>query len=699
VAVTWAVSTGGGTLSQGSTPTDAQGQASIIWTLGPALGQQSVTAGVNGAIGSPLTFNATAANPSGVVTLTSISPTPIIEGQSATLTGTGFAINPADNRVRIDGVDATVTAATATSLTIQVPAFDCRPARLVPVQVRVGSESSNALGQDLQPAAFTSLAVGQQLVLQDPQQFCLQFTPSTAPEDYLIGVQSTSEAVTSLTPARLTAVAAAGQHSAAQLRDMARREVPNSRFGLLEDSRIQLRVRRMTAEAKLRAQEREQVYPLRAQAHRLRERLGLQRAAIPPVVQPGDIIPIFYPGENNTCTSVVEIEAVVRVIGQHGIWLEDLENPAGGFTQEDIQRLSDEFDSRIYTTVTNFFGSATDVDQNGRIAVVLTKRVNEIHPGVAGHVGLADLVPKSVCPSSDEGEIYYGIVPDPDGTVGDPISRGVVMAVAIQTIAHEFTHIIQLGQRFLLNDLPPHPIWVMEGQAMLAEEVTGHVYEGRTTGQNYGGVIAFNQDDPASIDWYSQAFVGLVFYYGFRDRESKVPNAPEECSWLASEPENPGPCIGGLDVYGAPWSLLRWMSDQFGASHANGESGLHQALIHNPAAGYAALASVTGVPIRTLLAQWAATLYVDDRVPGAASPLRMTSWNLFDVENSLVETARLIPRSRGFSSFSDAFRVRAGSSAYFRVSGSARPGTAIRIRTPSDQPLPGIMQVFVVRLQ
>jgi hypothetical protein len=122
-------------------------------------------------------------------------------------------------------------------------------------------------------------------------------------------------------------------------------------------------------------------------------------------------------------------------------------------------------------------------------------------------------------------------------------------------------------------------------------------------------------------------------------------------------------------------------------------------LILSPTAGYAALAAVTGVPIKTLLAQWAATLYVDDRVPSAAPTLQLRSWNLVDIENNLVETAHLVPHALGFTSFADAFNVRAGSTAYFRVSGASRAGTAIRIRSPSDQALPSIMQVFVVRLQ
>lgn len=59
-AVTFAASLGNGTLSSTSANTDAEGKARVTWTLGPTAGQQSVTATLAGAQGSPVTFTATA---------------------------------------------------------------------------------------------------------------------------------------------------------------------------------------------------------------------------------------------------------------------------------------------------------------------------------------------------------------------------------------------------------------------------------------------------------------------------------------------------------------------------------------------------------------------------------------------------------------------------------------------------------------
>ena len=62
VNVEWTVTAGGGTLTQ-SYPTDAQGRASVIWTLGNTPGAQSVTATMTGGAGSPTSFSATATAP------------------------------------------------------------------------------------------------------------------------------------------------------------------------------------------------------------------------------------------------------------------------------------------------------------------------------------------------------------------------------------------------------------------------------------------------------------------------------------------------------------------------------------------------------------------------------------------------------------------------------------------------------------
>ncbi len=58
VAVSWAVASGGGSLSAAGSTTDGSGVASVVWTFGGATGAQSATASATGLAGSPLTFAA-----------------------------------------------------------------------------------------------------------------------------------------------------------------------------------------------------------------------------------------------------------------------------------------------------------------------------------------------------------------------------------------------------------------------------------------------------------------------------------------------------------------------------------------------------------------------------------------------------------------------------------------------------------------
>jgi len=99
----------------------------------------------------------------------------------------------------------------------------------------------------------------------------------------------------------------------------------------------------------------------------------------------------------------------------------------------------------------------------------------------------------------------------------------------------------------------------------------------------------------------------------------KVADASHECSWLTVSPV---PCGGRPLWYGVTWSLLRWVNDHFGPSFPGGERAIQKALVDNDFRGLESIEDVVGVPIETLLAEWAATLYLDDRgVPGLPARL------------------------------------------------------------------------------
>jgi hypothetical protein len=420
----------------------------------------------------------------------------------------------------------------------------------------------------------------------------------------------------------------------------------------------------------------------------------------------GDTIPVrVVLPDAITCNEYEEITTVVRAVGQRSIWLEDTDNPTGGYLQSHFGAFATQFDDVIYPANTTEFGPPTDGDDNARVVMVLTKEVNE--RGSLGFTNSCDFSPRSATNEvSNEGEFFYGEVPDPSGQYGDSVEVAGALSLAPIIQAHELVHVIQLGQRAAVGGAIP-VIWMAEGQATLGEEIVGHFDEGRSTGQNLGLDIAFNEDDRTSTDWYSIFFFDLAWYFGWdpftnNDINGRVEEAPHECSFLDLGTNNPGPCVSGRESYGTPWSLLRWLSDQFGPTYGGGrgEPGLQQDIINSSTAtGFELLENLVGVAIDSLLAQWAAMLYVDDRIGGTNPTLAMTSWNLFDIYDGLIEALHLQPERVLFGDFSNTAGVRGASTYYTLLSGVNRPSTAVWATDPSSQPLPGIMQLWVVRIQ
>lgn len=700
---------GGGTLSAARDTTNAAGEASVVWTLG--AGDNKANATIQEISSSPATFSASLVV-SGDVELFTASPNPIVEGESATLTGTGFSGTLAGNKVWVDGVEATVTAASATSLQITVPTFDCEPPRDVQLRVAVGASGSNIIEHPLDIAAApVSLAVGEQLIVSDPSHFCLHFAESAAEREYLVGAQSVSDVVSSLTPVRVSASAASSDL-------LALREAPSPMLlhmagrgtgGVmpLRTPRAERWLRHRGAEARLRARERRIMpSPSSSGLAALRAPAPTSASSVPGTAQVGDTIPIKFPDINspNFCTTSIPITTVVRAVGSKGIWLEDVANPAGGYTTADFQALSDLFDTEIYATDAAYFGEPKDFDGNGRVVIVTSKEVNRVE-GTLGFVVSSDLATVAQCPASNEGELYYGRAPDPAGLYEQPKPYTLADAKldAPILIAHEFTHVIQFGRRAAFPGATAFQTsWEAEGQATFAQEVVGHAINGRSPGNNYDFDIAFNTDESSDVSWYEPTFIDLALYSGFQSPTSRAPNAPEQCSWLglASEGNN-GPCLSGREVYGVPALFLRWLSDQFGPGFPGGEQGLQRALIDNAFSGFATVEDVVGVSMDTLLVQWAAALYLDDRLPSLSPRLKFTSWDLNTIYAGLTPTAQLTPRERAFQSFTDAITVRGGSSGYFRISGQTAPATAVKLRDALGDPLPSNtpMRLWVVRMK
>ncbi len=723
VALSFAVQTGGGSVNPTSATTGTNGRAQSSWTLGPNTGVQTASASVTG-VGS-VSFTATAqVGP----TITSVTPDTLVEGQFATVTGTNFSATAANDIVIVGGVAATVTNASTTSLTVTVPGTGCAPARLVSVSVQVSGVTGSKSGVPLHPAGFLALTVGQAAATQDPASFCIELrAAASGPESYLVGLSAPAETPTALLP--FTMSASSGISAAPPLLATAavtRKAGGPGRTGLPFGRRMggmavvgdlvaeHARLKgQLEAEQHIRKWEAANLFNGAGAAYRgpAAGRAARSVSTTPPAV--GTTITLHVPDfdSTNACVSYTTIQALVRVVGSAGIWVTDVQNPASAdtLTTADIQAYSDSFDAKYYPTDTSYFGHPSDLDNNGRIIIVVTWQVNKmLHGRLLGFVFGGDLFPSAQCAESNVGELYYGQAPDSNNAAGTSArTKTTVLAELPSLISHEFTHVIQNSQRFVLNNGVPLTSWEAEGQATLAEELVGDTVLGNTSGQNYGRAVAFA---PAGFHWYIDEFSKLGAYFGDTGSTGQVATAPDQCTLFGSVQLN-GPC-DLTSFYGASWSFQRYIGDQFGPTYTGG---LHQLtrdwiaknVTLQGTANVQALLSLSTTD--TLFVGWAGMLVLDDLDNGTGSAwvparFRMTSWNLASIDSAFTQVGLgwINPPVRGYTTFADSRAVRGGSTSYTLViTAAAHPALAIALTDPIGNPLSTGLRPFlwIVRVQ
>lgn len=734
----------GNTLQLTATPRDANGNAvqgePVTWgssntqvatvsssglVTGVEEGQVSITAEA-GQITGQIVLQAV--NPP---TVSSISPAVLRPGVEMTITGERFSATAQNNQVRVLGALATVLDASETSITARVADFTCGPQGLAPVVVVAGGESTDPFEHPFEPDEVLELAVGEIHLFSAPDFRCLTLAGSLTGTAYLVGIQSASTTITARTPVRIRGFRGQALPSATALSqddfapELQSPPTPaaggDAVFGEtpLRGSDLDPRVRRWTQhrreERRIRDAERRDVASIiRSGRHLVAATgeppmgAGAAGQTVPSGVQEGDTIPVKVPDLNgNICQDFQTVSTVVRRVGTRSVWLEDVANPSGGLTSGDYLSLSDDFDNEIFEELASYFGEPTDLDENDRVVITITRRLNEMRAGTLGFVVTTDFFPgEGGCPSSNGGEFYYARAPDPDGTITDPdgdsraYSRNDALSDAPLLLAHEVTHVVQFGRRLIENQLQSlEDLWIMEGQATLAEEAVGFRFTGLQSGSNLGDDVAFGSHDPrGSVEWFSNAFVDLAIFYGVAfdgdNQPFRLEDAPQACAWL--DFRSPEPCISQRIGYGVTWSFLRWLSDHFAAD----EQDFQRRIVDSSTSGFGTLSEAIGTPVRPLLAPWAASLYTDERLPGGDPLLSFPSWDLRRIEDRLIPQARLTPEERGFTSFQRDVEVAAGSTTYqiFRTSLS-QPPFALSALTLTGQELPTAMQLWVVRLQ
>jgi hypothetical protein len=419
-------------------------------------------------------------------------------------------------------------------------------------------------------------------------------------------------------------------------------------------------------ESRLRDRERAELTPRFASARRMS---ATAIPALPTSVAVGDLITVNVNAQD-PCEAPVYHAVRVVALGTKALILNDTLNPKPGFSTADYQRFAARFDTLVYPMDVAAFGQPTDIDKNGRIAIVFTRAVNELTPrGSGSYVGgltfSRDLFPQvatsraQACAGSNEGEFFYLMAPDPSGTInGNRRSNAFVDSNSTSVIAHELVHLINASRKLYVNTASPkfEDKWLDEGLAHVAEELLFY----RDAGLSPRGNITYQT-------LISSSRIRNAYLNDMAGNQGRLRD-------YLSSPGGSSPYRAGdsLSTRGAAWSLLRYLADRASASDGD----VWSRLVNNTAVGVANLQSVFG-DIAPLVRDWNVSNLIDD-APSAPTELSQKSWNWHSIYGGVDALAALYPlpvtsMSPATSSYSGA--VVPGGSAFFTFTVPAN-GTA-----------------------
>jgi len=392
------------------------------------------------------------------------------------------------------------------------------------------------------------------------------------------------------------------------------------------------------------------------------ERAAIQRAPLPPLgsVRSFKVASNLF-GSTNTWATV---RAQLDYVGSNILLYQDSLAPDGGFTPAQLQTYGQYFDQTLFPIDTTAFGSPTDIDGNGHVVVLMSNVVNADTPAsicsssgfVAGFFNPEDFTSAAVDTNSNQGEIFYTIVADPDGTLSCAHAPADVQGAVPATFLHELQHLINFAQHVVVAGGQPLSSWLDEGLSIAAEELGSLYYEQKCPAPSC-------RTDPAQLFPDSaQPFVQNFLYDSY-----EYALLPDTASILL---ENDGDA--GFSWRGGAWLLVRWLQDQRG-------SGALRALELGPDDGVAAIAQVMGEPFPQVFADFGLALYTDSLpgLPRATAPAA----NRFTTRNLRRMWARLFAQGAPLLMPVQLFPVSADTT--FLV---AYPGTVtyFRLDTPSN---------------
>ncbi len=395
--------------------------------------------------------------------------------------------------------------------------------------------------------------------------------------------------------------------------------------------------------------------------------------------------------------SYTSATAQLAYVGRNVLVYVDTLTPANGFTAAQLQAFGVYFDQTLYPIDTTAYGPPSDVDQNGHVIMLMSPSVNalttnaecQVDGYVAGYFNPEDLGGGSLDPNSNQGEVFYSIVPDPTGKFSCAHSTDDVGFSVPSTFLHELQHLISFAQHVVVHGGAPEYGWLDEGLSIVAEELGSLYYEQRCPG------TACRTDPSQIFPDSSQGFVEDFLYDSYQ--YALLPDTASVT--LHSDSDD------GFSWRGGDWLLMRWLGDQMG-------TGVYKKLDQNTQTGVANIESVTGQAFPSLFSNFGLALYTDS-LPGLARTTA-PAVNRFVTRNVKQLWDRLFVTSDGESDIpvpnplllfpitldSTLNVMNPGTSSYWRLDTGNASVVSIQFSGPGGAPLPAFLkpQLAIFRL-
>jgi hypothetical protein len=347
-------------------------------------------------------------------------------------------------------------------------------------------------------------------------------------------------------------------------------------------------------------------------------------STIPQTLTIGQTITLNANGQQ-ACSNAINVRARVAAISNTAIIVADSTNPAGGFTDDEYASFATTFDTLVNPLDVQNFGSPSDMDKNGKIVILFTKEVNKLTPrGSSGFIGgfffERDLFPKvstadlDGCGSSNEGEMFYLLVPDSGAVYSDRRTKSDVLSNTIGTLAHEYQHLINAGRRLYINTDATafETVWLNEGLSHIAEELLYLHVAGLAPRQNIGisQITANGQTSIDNFNNYQSDNIGR--YELFLEKTSKT---------------NVYGANDSLETRGATWNLLRYLADHRGTNDGD----VWKLLVDSKYTDHKNLETVFGGDYMTQIRNWAVSVFTDDLPSVSDARFQEPTWNMRNI--------------------------------------------------------------------